>query len=1780
MDPEIFENPDEISVFVSDKYSSVLSAKEALELIDQAWYMLANKRARWMDLLGDYAGTEPFVIDGESLLQMVLDDPLLALGRDGDPSFQILHALYILERTLMEFNHKDGQFEIIFWKINRHATVQTGGPPSIVASRTLARCLLIRHLVQSDISVHVFEDLEDPSWLQYEATKKPMFIMANGGGLLDETASRLTAERILCQRMFFFSLLSRGISVTLFKGTEYRDSKIFSFVYEQHRVINPKSIFPNKFWTAVVHAKDVLDECDRESGIDTSSLSSAHLRSPSERDPLIDISRRFLQKLSNSKSLPMELLYIFMLHCILLNQIPVRQRARQLEELNPNLLRILLNDFLPTMMLATAGSLSTLSSTVPFDIDGRVFCSLVRFMIVHHTVAVSTLVGERAFTILTQLWSEIGSPLVNLSHFAARFPHHPLRLASPDASPHFRLLPFDNDVFNAELTSVHVPVSGSDDPPTFTELKFGGRGTLFSDTQHWHNQKAILPSYLGGSDPKPSDERARRRLLRSNQRFMATMQTQAATLSGTSGGTLKPIVIPPVGMSTPRNRPQVRISKPTKKEKASKLSSADKLRQKIKEKKTASQDDMSQQWWQEQLEAMSTLTTVQKIWQMNALFRNKKSEELAMGAEMRLYRLQLEISVWLEDANSGSASVRDKHTVAIMRMIKDICSRGYMTQTISKALKLVLSTLGFADYLAGLLDNCDIMPDKPLNFKFKKFTSSSKGSSYEVLRITEHPIVWQLRLFGEYMDRSMDSAPDPRVQFKPDAWQREVLDCIDTNHSLLVVAPTSAGKTFISYYAMEKVLRDSDDGILVYVAPTKALVTQIAAEVYARFRKSLNGASCWAIHTRDYRVHDPQKCQILVTVPEILATMLLSPPLARVWTSRIKRIILDEIHSIGQQEGGAVWEQIILLAPCPIIGLSATIGSPEKFNTWLETVQTAHGHKHKFIQHPHRYSHLRKFFYDLSQMPSSPFTGLASYQETGRKRFLHPISLLSFGARSLPEDLALEAGDTLKLYQALEPYEAISNCDISALEPTSFFAARKTLLRQKDILEYEAKLKGVVSQFIAVFDAQNPHSALHSVINNLEDPGIAVIPLEMRAMKLNTLPSQNIFKSNLIYLLGDLHSRGELPVILFNFDRAACESMAQTLLATLQDAESHWRATNRNWQQKLRRWDNWKSRSKERERLAEMQKKLKKRPEAEYEDRSETMDHSWESSFNPDDPSPDFSFAGTHTTYSKVDLDIDIRELSKWTTAQPWAIDALARGIAVHHAGMNKRYRSLIESLFREGFIRVVIATGTLALGINAPAKTSVFCGDSPYLTALMYRQCAGRAGRRGYDLLGNVIFYGLPLDRVQRLVLSKLPSLAGNFPLTSTLTLRLLNLLEGSNYAPVAVKAVKSLLSLPHISFASDAGRHQLLHHLRFSIEYLRRSRLLDKHGNPMNLFAVAAHLYYTEPSNFALVTLFQRGILYHICQQPGAAAQQNFIILMAHLFGRRYIPKAYANKKNIEELTKKYPSMVVLPELSNTINNVLTQHDQDILQIFTGYAVSYAVEYSQTLGPDTSLPLGGRDYSCAQELQAQTGPMPTFHTYLKETATSVIARSPFVANSGHSDKFSSVLELARTARSGLHLNENAIPSLGHLIAGGKRGSELEHALNAYLLDFYTHGQVQSLAAANGIRRGDVWYLLQDFTLTLITVKTALEQLLIKASKEATSTDPSSVESDDIDSGYGTFDPAETERDDPVDEIDIEETTSGFQRPVAVTDNDWRVYQVVNAAASEFETKFRAMWG
>ena len=48
------------------------------------------------------------------------------------------------------------------------------------------------------------------------------------------------------------------------------------------------------------------------------------------------------------------------------------------------------------------------------------------------------------------------------------------------------------------------------------------------------------------------------------------------------------------------------------------------------------------------------------------------------------------------------------------------------------------------------------------------------------------------------------------------------------------------------------------------------------------------------------------------------------------------------------------------------------------------------------------------------------------------------------------------------------------------------------------------------------------------------------------------------------------------------------------------------------------------------------------------------------------------------TTYDKASLESALDSLS-WTTTPRWAIEAIRRGIAVHHSGMNKGYRNLVE---------------------------------------------------------------------------------------------------------------------------------------------------------------------------------------------------------------------------------------------------------------------------------------------------------------------------------------------------------------------------------------------------------------------------------------------------------------------------------------------------------------------
>ena len=89
----------------------------------------------------------------------------------------------------------------------------------------------------------------------------------------------------------------------------------------------------------------------------------------------------------------------------------------------------------------------------------------------------------------------------------------------------------------------------------------------------------------------------------------------------------------------------------------------------------------------------------------------------------------------------------------------------------------------------------------------------------------------------------------------------------------------------------------------------------------------------------------------------------------------------------------------------------------------------------------------------------------------------------------------------------------------------------------------------------------------------------------------------------------------------------------------------------------------------------------------------------------------------------------------------------LRHGIGVHHAGMLPKYRRVVERLTQKGLLKVVCGTDTLGVGINVPIRTVVLTSLVKYdgvrmrhLSAREFHQIAGRAGRAGYDTVGEVI--------------------------------------------------------------------------------------------------------------------------------------------------------------------------------------------------------------------------------------------------------------------------------------------------------------------------------------------------------------------------------------------------------------------------------------------------------
>ena len=111
----------------------------------------------------------------------------------------------------------------------------------------------------------------------------------------------------------------------------------------------------------------------------------------------------------------------------------------------------------------------------------------------------------------------------------------------------------------------------------------------------------------------------------------------------------------------------------------------------------------------------------------------------------------------------------------------------------------------------------------------------------------------------------------------------------------------------------------------------------------------------------------------------------------------------------------------------------------------------------------------------------------------------------------------------------------------------------------------------------------------------------------------------------------------------------------------------------------------------------------------------------------------------------------------------------LEKGIAIHHSGILPVLREMTEMLFSKGYIKLLFATETFAVGLNMPTKTVIMSSFSKFNGSGMqflhpheYTQMAGRAGRRGLDTIGHVIhtnnLFDIPQDNEYSNILNGSP--------------------------------------------------------------------------------------------------------------------------------------------------------------------------------------------------------------------------------------------------------------------------------------------------------------------------------------------------------------------------------------------------------------------------------------
>lgn len=550
-------------------------------------------------------------------------------------------------------------------------------------------------------------------------------------------------------------------------------------------------------------------------------------------------------------------------------------------------------------------------------------------------------------------------------------------------------------------------------------------------------------------------------------------------------------------------------------------------------------------------------------------------------------------------------------------------------------------------------------------------------------------------------------------------WQIEVIRKVKNRKSILIKAPTSSGKTFIAMSTgifHKKVL---------YVCPAKPVAYQVGAN-YIKMGYKVH----FLVNNCDNIGYD-NSTNIFVGIPENIEDNL--PKLLS--SCNFDYVVYDEIHTSGDIKE---YENIIKMMQVPFLGLSATVSNIDKLRNLLEKYSI---NSLEYVEYDKRFINQQKWIFN-----------------NGKIEKLDPFVCYDKNDNSSIRNVSFTPYDCYNTYMKLED---IFEEEVEELEPDEYFKKEK-MITLDEVKEYERLLKD------KVIDLQQRYP---EKINKL--------------VKKNNVVEE-VVDNTIIDVLFECKKNNLLPALYFLVDEKYTKELFKKLYVDLENRERDWypyhydilEKKDKEYEESRTRLDIYKSsiKIKTKDAHTEILSKMenfKRKELINYRDKihdyyNQCIDKckkSYQKKYLKEElreflKSPDYRKQDIYRKHHNVsfvnrepmsaeDIKMIRKELKDSVginisyTSELFQL--LKRGVGIYIESMPDRYNWIVQRLISEKKLGVVITDRTLCLGIDLPIRTAILSGykDTEY-TINDYLQMSGRAGRRGHDNQGNIIFHGV----------------------------------------------------------------------------------------------------------------------------------------------------------------------------------------------------------------------------------------------------------------------------------------------------------------------------------------------------------------------------------------------------------------------------------------------------